>query len=127
LYDSAPMTVRDIRVTVDASGVIEPEVTVEVKPTAAGEILSVHADTGDVVQAIALLVEVDKRTPRNQLAEAEAGLVAARARRTIAETQTRRAERLFESGTLTQSEFEQTQLELANAVAQVVSAEVALE
>ncbi|MBN1237815.1 MAG: efflux RND transporter periplasmic adaptor subunit [Gammaproteobacteria bacterium] len=127
LYDSAPVASRDIRVTVDASGVIEPEVTVEVKSKASGEILAVHADTGDVAEEGSLLVEVDKRTPRNQLAEAEASLVAARARRQIAQTQTERSEKLFGSGTLTQSEFEQTQLELANAVAQVVSAEVALE
>ena len=127
LYDSEPVTVRDIRVNVEASGVIEPVRTVEVKSKASGEILSVHVDTGDVVQAGDLLVEVDKRTPRNQLAEAEASLKAAQARRQIAETAMRRAQRLFESGTLTQSDYEQSQLEFANAEAMVVSAQVALE
>src|SRR5690606_36080043 len=92
-----------------------------------GEILSVHADTGDVVQAGSLLVEVDKRTPRNELAEAEATLKAARARRQIAETAMQRAETLFKSGTLTQSDYEQSQLEFANSEAQVVSAEGARE
>src|SRR5690606_5411360 len=90
-----------------------------------GEILSVHADTGDVVEVGDLLVEVDKRTPRNQLAEAEASLKAAKARRQIAETSMRRAQRLFESGTLTETDFEQSQLEFANAEALVVSEEVA--
>jgi len=127
LYDSAPVDKQDIRVTVEASGVIEPETTVEVKSKASGEILTVHADTGDVVESGALLVEVDKRTPRNELAEAEASLIAARARRQIAQTQMERSEKLFESGTLTQTDIEQTQLEFANSQAQVVSAEVAVE
>jgi HlyD family secretion protein len=127
LYDSETVEVMSIQVSVEASGVIEPVTTVEVKSKASGEILSVHADTGDVVEAGSLLVEVDKRTPRNQLAEAEASLKAARARRQIAETAMRRAERLFESGTLTQTDYEQSQLEFANSEAQVVSAEVSLE
>jgi HlyD family secretion protein len=127
LYDTAPVETRDIEVTVDAAGVIEPESTVEVKSKASGEVLAVHAQTGDVVQAGHLLVEIDKRTPRNRLAETEAALVASRARRQIAETQMRRAETLFKSKTLTQAEFEQTQLEFANAESQVVSTQVAVE
>jgi HlyD family secretion protein len=127
LYDSAVVEPGDIEINVEASGVVEPEKTVEVKSKASGEILAVHAETGDVVEAGTLLVEVDKRTPRNRLAEAEAALVAARARRAIAETQMKRSETLFGSGTLTQADFEQTQLEHANSKAQVVSSEVAVE
>ena len=127
LYDSAVVESGDIEINVEASGVIEPEKTVEVKSKASGEILAVHAETGDVIEAGTLLVEVDKRTPRNRLAEAEAALVAARARRAIAETQMKRSQRLFESGTLTQADFEQTQLEFANSEAQVVSSEVTVE
>ncbi len=127
LYDAAPVESRDIQVSVEAAGVIEPETTVEVKSKASGEILTVRAETGDVVESGTLLVEVDKREPRNRLAEVEANLVAARARRTIAETQMERAETLYESGTLTESDFEQSQLEFANSQAQVVSAEVAVE
>lgn len=127
IYDSVVVDERVIEVSVEAAGVVEPESTVEVKSKASGEILTVHAETGDVIEAGTLLVEVDKRTPRNRLSEAEAALVAARARRSIAQTQMTRSETLFESGTLTQAEFEQTQLEFANSQAQVVSAEVAVE
>ena len=127
LYDSAPVEVRDIEVNVEAAGVVEPEVTVEVKSKASGEILAMHAETGDVVEAGFLLVEVDKRTPRNRLAEVEASLVAARARRAIAETQMQRSKTLFGTGTLTESDYEQAQLEFANAEAQVIGAEVQLE
>ena len=127
IYDSAPVETRDIEVNVEAAGVIEPELFVDVKSKASGEILAIHAETGDVVEAGFLLVEVDKRTPRNRLAEAEATLVAARARRTIAETQMERAETLFETGTLTEYDYEQAQLEYANSEAQVIGSEVALE
>lgn len=127
LYDTVPVETVDIEVSVEAAGVIEPETTVEVKSKASGEILAVHAETGDVVDADTLLVEVDKRTPRNRLSETEAALVAAQARRRIAESQMERSKTLFDSGTLTESDYEQAQLEHANAQAQVVSAEVAVE
>ncbi|HEX6997386.1 MAG TPA: efflux RND transporter periplasmic adaptor subunit [Gammaproteobacteria bacterium] len=127
LYDTVAVETRDIEVTVDAAGVIEPETTVELKSKASGEILAVHGETGDVVDAGTLLVEIEKRTHRNRLAEAEAALLAAQARRKIAETAMRRAERLFEGGTLTQTDYEQSQLEFANAESQVVSSQVAVE
>jgi HlyD family secretion protein len=127
LYDSAPVETRSIQVTVDAAGVIEPESLVEVKSKASGEVLTVHAETGDVVEGGSLLIEIDKRTPRNRLAEAEAALVAAQARRKIAQTQMQRAEALFKTQTLTQADVEQTQLEFANAESMVVSAMVAVE
>ena len=127
VYDSAPVESRNIEVNVEAAGVIEPELFVDVKSKASGEILAIHAETGDVVEAGFLLVEVDKRTPRNRLAEAEATLVAAKARRTIAETQMERAKTLFGTGTLTEFDYEQAQLEYANSEAQVIGSEVALE
>jgi HlyD family secretion protein len=127
IYDTAQVEPRDIEVSVDAAGVIEPETTVEVKSKASGEILAVHAETGDVVKAGTLLVEVDQRTPKNQLDEAEAALAAARARLQIATTQRDRAQKLVESGTLTQTDLEQSELEYANAQAQVVSSQVAVE
>ena len=100
---------------------------VEVKSKASGEVLAVHAETGDVVEAGHLLVEIDKRTPRNSLSQTEAALTAAQARRQIAQTQMERAQALFKSQTLTQTDVEQTQLEFANAESQVVSTRVAVE
>jgi HlyD family secretion protein len=127
VYDSAPVETRSIQVTVDAAGVVEPESTIEVKSKASGEVLAVHAETGDIVEAGSLLVEIDKRTPRNSLSQTEAALMAAQARRQIAQTQMERAATLFKSQTLTQTDVEQTQLEFANAESQVISAKVAVE
>jgi HlyD family secretion protein len=127
LYDSAPVETRNIEVTVDASGAIEPESLIEVKSKASGEVLAVHAEIGDVVQKNTLLIEIDKRTPKNNVAQNEAALGAAKARLAIAKTQLDRANQLFRSQTLTQTDVEKADLEFANAQAQVVASQVALE
>jgi HlyD family secretion protein len=127
LYDSAPVETRNIEVTVDAAGVVEPESLVEVKSKASGEVLAVHAEIGDVVQKTTLLIEIDKRTPRNTVAQSDAALAAAKARRAIAKTQLDRANTLYKSQTLTQADVEKAELEFANADAQVVASDVALE
>jgi len=126
-WNLAKVENRDIVVAVQAAGVIEPVTTVEMKSKASGEILAISADIGDLVPAGQLLVQIDKRTPRNALALAQAELEAARARRDIAESQSERAERLFKSGTLNQVELEQSMLEFANAKAEVVRAQVGVE
>jgi HlyD family secretion protein len=118
---------RDITVSVEAAGVIEPFLTVEVKSKASGEILKIPGETGDVATAGTLLVQIDERVPRNQLAQAEARLEAALARRSIARAQSKRAKTLFESKTINEVDYEQTVLELANAKAEVVSTQVDVE
>ncbi len=127
VYDATKVETREIQVSVDASGVVEPESTVEVKSKASGEVLKVNGETGDLVPSGTLLVQIDKRTPSNNVSQSEAALKAAEARRTIADTQMKRAETLFKSQTLTQADVEKAQLEFANAEAQVVSSKVALE
>ncbi len=124
VYDTAPVAPRPIAVSVEAAGIVEPETTVEVKSKASGEILKIDWDTGDRVDQGALLVQIDQRTPRNRFSQAEAELKAAKARRSIADTQMKRAETLVKSGTLTETDYEQTVLEFANAEAQVVTADV---
>lgn len=126
-WNLATIQKRDIVVAVQAAGIIEPVTRVELKSKASGEILEIAAETGDEVRAGQLLVQIDKRTPRNALAQAEAELLAARARRDIAKSQRDRTQTLFKSGTLNQVDLEQSVLEYANAQAEVVRAEVAVE
>ena len=127
MWNLATVQTRDIVVAVQAAGIIEPVTTVELKSKASGEILDISADTGDEVKTGELLVQIDKRTPRNSLAQASAELEAAGARRDIAKSQRDRAENLFKTGTLNQVDLEQSTLEFANAKAEVVRAEVAVE
>ncbi|MEM6486524.1 MAG: efflux RND transporter periplasmic adaptor subunit [Pseudomonadota bacterium] len=126
-YTEASVQLRDIDVTVSATGVVEPLTTVEVKSKASGEVLEVSIDNGDLVDEGSLIVRIDPRTVRNRLAQAEAELVAAEANRAVARTQMQRSERLKRSGTMSEADVEDATLELANAQAQLVSARVAVE
>ena len=126
-YQTEAVAKRDIRVAVEAAGVIEPSVTVELKSKASGQILKIQGETGQLVEKDTLLVQIDKRNPQNSLAQATAQLEAAKARRSIAEAQSRRSEQLLKERIINDVEFEQAQLEAANAKAEVVRSQVAVE
>jgi HlyD family secretion protein len=127
LYETATVDRRDLAVTVEAAGTLEPVSTVELKSKASGEILEVTAETGDVVEEGALLVRIDPRTARNRVAQTEADLESARARLSIAKAQQERAVTLREQGVLSKPDYEKAALELAQAQAQVVAGQVAVE
>ena len=126
-YQTVPVAKRDITVAVEAAGQIEPSVTVELKSKASGQILAIQGETGQVVQKGTLLVQIDKRNPQNSLAQASAQLEAAKARRSIAEAQSKRAAALLSEKIINDVDFEQSQLESANAKAEVVRSQVAVE
>ncbi|MGH7657044.1 MAG: efflux RND transporter periplasmic adaptor subunit, partial [Gemmatimonadales bacterium] len=109
------------------AGVIQPDTTVEVKSKASGEILEMMVETGAQVKRGDLLVRVDPRIPRNNMAQAQAELDVVRARLANAESQKRRADELYETRSITETEHEAAQLEFANANAAVVQAEVDVE
>lgn len=127
LYDTATVERRDLAVTVEAAGTIEPVATVELKSKASGEVLEITAETGDVVSEGQLLVRIDPRIARNRLAQAEADLESARARLSIAKAQQERAAVLRDQGVLSKPDYEKAALELAQAEAQVVAGRVAVE
>lgn len=126
-FRTAVVERRDIAVVVEASGLVQPYRTIDVKSKASGEILSVHAETGNFVEEGALLVQIDKRGPRNQLALVESQREAALARRAIAESQVKRAERLLASKSINEVDYENAVLDLANAKAEVVRTLIAIE
>ena len=127
VYQAVPVEKRNIIVSAQAAGVIQPDTTVEVKSKASGEILDMLVETGQLVQRGALMVQVDQRTPRNTLAQAEAQLEVAQARLQNAQSQLTRANELFKSQSITQTEQEKAVLDYANAKAEVVGAGVAVE
>jgi HlyD family secretion protein len=127
VYQAVPVEQRNIVVSVQAAGVIQPDTTVEVKSKASGEILDMQVETGQLVERGALMVKVDQRTPRNQLAQAEAQLEVAQARLQNALSQRNRANELYQSQSITQTEQEAAVLAYANAKAEVVGAEVNVE
>ncbi|MGI9040390.1 MAG: efflux RND transporter periplasmic adaptor subunit, partial [Gemmatimonadales bacterium] len=126
-YQAVPVERRDIVVSAQASGTVQPDTVVEVKSKASGEILELAVETGQVVKRGALMVRVDPRNPRNLLAQAQADLEVAQARLTNATSQKRRADELFQSRSITEQEHEQALLDFANARAEVVRARVAVD
>jgi HlyD family secretion protein len=127
LYEEHAVGRRTIVVSASAAGVIEPVRTVEVKSKASGEIIELTVETGAPVKAGQLLAVVDPRQPQNTLSQAEADLDVARAQLEIARTKLDRAEALFKSRTITESEYEDARLSHVSANAQVVRAKTDLE
>jgi HlyD family secretion protein len=127
VYRAVPVERRDIVVSAQAAGAIQPDTTVEVKSKASGEILQLLAETGQKVKRGAPLVRIDPRNARNLLAQAQADLEVAQAQLTNATSQKRRADELFRSQSITEQEHETALLDYANAKANVVRAKVAVE
>ena len=127
LYQAVPVVWRDITVAVEAAGAIEPVTTVEVKSKASGEILSLPVDTGDNVGADTLLARIDRRVLNNSLQLARANLDVAKARLANAESSLQRVTALYEQSSLSKSDWEQSTLEHATAVSEVVRGEIQVE
>ena len=124
---AAPRTVaaerRDLVLRAEASGEVEPIRTVEVKSKASGEILRVHVETGDYVQAGTLLAEVDPRDVQNALDQAEAELASAQVQLRTARAQRERVEALRAGEIVTQDEYESAVNAQAAAQTALVRAE----
>ena len=127
VYQLVPVERRDIIVTVNATGSIQPVDSVEIKSKASGEIMAVLVETGDVVRTGQRLVRVDPRIPRNTLLQAEADSAVALAQLANAQSQLRRAEELWQTKSITEQEYEQARLTAAQANAAVVRAQTGLE
>ncbi len=127
VYQAVPVITRDIVVSAQASGAVQPDTTVEVKSKASGEILQIMSETGATVERGQILIKIDPRTPRNSVAQASAQVEASKAALQVAETNKKRSDELFESRAITQQEHDQAVLDFANAKANLVSAQVALE
>jgi HlyD family secretion protein len=126
-YLAVAVEPRDIVVSAQAAGTIQPDTTVEVKSKASGEILQLAAETGQIVKRGAPLVRIDPRNARNLLAQAQADLDVAKAKLENATSQKRRSDELFKSQSITQQEHEQSVLDYANAKSEVVRAQVAVD
>lgn len=127
VIQAAPVEVRDMRITAEAAGEVEPVYRVEVKSKASGEILQLFVDSGDEVEPGTLLARIDPRDVENAHDQTTADLQVAEARLSIANAQLDRSRELLESEVITAQEYEQRQLEYANAQAALVRAQTNLE
>jgi HlyD family secretion protein len=118
---------RNVVVSAEATGKIEPINIVEIKSRASGQIITMPVETGTVVRAGDLIVQLDTRDVQNQFDQAKADLDAAKARYDVAEAARKRSEDLLKAKVITTQEFENTSLEWANAQTQVIRAETNLD
>ncbi len=126
-YEAVPVERRNLVVSASASGAIEPVLTVDVKSKASGEIIGMNVQTGDDVKKNQLLASIDPRIPRNNLAQAEANLQVAQAQLNNAKAQLARSDTLFKAQAITQTEYDGSKLDYANANAAVIRARSDLE
>jgi HlyD family secretion protein len=113
---------RTIVVDAQATGVVEPINIIEVKSKASGMIVRLPVETGTLVRAGALLVQVDTRDVKNQVEQAAADLRSAQAALAVATAQQQRAEGLHTARIITTQEYEAAQLALTQAQGQIVRA-----
>ena len=116
---------RDITVSVQAIGVLQPIRIIEIKSRASGEILEMPVEMGDYVEAGDIIVQVDTNILDQELKQADADLLNNQVRRNIARTQFERAQSLFDQGLISENELENNQQNFANAEAQLLRSEAA--
>lgn len=127
VYEAVTIGRRDIVVTAEAVGAINPDTIVEVKSRASGEIIELAVETGQLVRRGELLARVDRRVPTNRVSQAQAAADVAEARLRNAEAQLRRAQELFAARAITEQELESSTLDVANSKASVISSTIDLE
>src|SRR2546423_439866 len=118
---------RDITLTIEATGTVEPVDLVEVKSKASGQIIRMPVQVGSTVRAHDLLAQIDTRDVKNQYDQTLAAVHAAQARVTISKAQKKRADDLFGQGVITADEHETATLGYANAQAEAVKARTDLD
>lgn len=115
-----PVERRDIALTIEATGTVEPIDLVEVKSKASGQIVRMPVEVGSTVQARDLLAQIDTRDVQNQYDQSNAALRAAQAKLDISRAQKKRADDLFAQQVITADEYETAVLDFANSEAQIV-------
>ena len=118
---------RDITMTVEATGTVEPIDLVEVKSKASGQIIRMPIQVGSVVKRGDLLAQIDKVDVQNQYDQAAAALKAAETKVAISKAQATRSDGLFASQVITAQEHESSTLDLANAQSSLVKARTDLD
>src|SRR5262245_1779953 len=125
--DTARVERRDLDISADASGTIEPLRVVEVKSRVSGELQKIDVETGQELRQGTLIALVDPRDVRNALAQAQADQELASARVANTSAQRRRAERLAKEGVISPQDLETAQLQETDARASLVKAKTNLQ
>ena len=124
---TAIAAVRDIIVSVEATGVLRAIKIVEIKSKASGEILEMPVEVGDFVQAGDLIAQVDTEILDQELKQVQADYKTALVRLDIGENQYQRAQMLFERDLISENDLESGQQNFSDARGQLLRAEASLD
>ena len=124
---TAIVAVRDITVSVEATGVLRPIKIVEIKSKASGEILEMPVEVGDFIEAGDLIAQVDTKILDQELKQVQANYESAVVGLDIGRNQYERAQTLFEQDLISANDLEFSQQDFSNARGQLLRAEATLD
>ena len=102
---------RTIEQNIEAAGIVEPKISIEVRSEISGRIDTILVEAGDTVERGQKLIELDRSTLQNELSEAERNLQAYQLRVAQAERNFNRLQTLSEQEFARTSELEDAQTE----------------
>ena len=126
-YKKENVSTKKLKLSIEASGIIEAISSVEIKSKASGEILFLGAEVGDLVEKGSILGQIDQRTPKNILDQAKSDLEAAKVRLANAKSQFERGRELHKNASISDKDFEDIQESFAQAKSTLVRTEVSYE
>ncbi|MEL0238535.1 MAG: efflux RND transporter periplasmic adaptor subunit [Gammaproteobacteria bacterium] len=126
-YKKENVSTKQLKLSIEASGVIEAISSVEIKSKASGEILFLGAEVGDKVEKGSILSQIDQRTPKNILDQAKSDLEASKVRLENAKSQYERGKQLHLNASISDKDFEDIQESYAQAKSTLVRTEVTFE
>lgn len=120
---TARVTFGTLERIVVATGTLEPERLVDVRPRISGIVKKIHIDDGDLVKEGQILVEIDRDLLEVRLREVRAQLLNAKIENRYANIALDRANVLKQRGTMPDQDYDDTRARHERAVVSVVGSE----
>ncbi len=109
------------------TGLIEAREKIVITPEVSGRIAKINVEEGDRVRKGDILAELDTKTVRLQLQQAEAGVAVAQANYNDARRNMERMERLRNENAVSEQQYEKVKLAFESAEAQLKQSEAAMD
>jgi len=117
----------NLTIAINSTGVIEPNLTVELKSKASGEIIQLPIEEGDIVKKGQLIAHLDATTAKNDFDQAEADLEVAKVALSQATKQAQRQKQLYERKLISELDYENSVVAKEQANSNLVRAQTAME